>query len=205
MLAVEKARRLSQQGFDVLITCFNRNLAQFLTACLEGQERIAVGSFHSICTELVKQARLGLPPARNPDEYFRETLPQPMIDALSQLGDRHRFDAIIVDEGQDFHENYWIALEYMLRDQDNGILFVFYDDNQALYNPAFRLPMPDQLYPLSRNLRNTREIFRFVNRFYDGDLPIQSAGPAGRPIELLGYSDDWRTTSTSGNSSGTLI
>lgn len=189
MLAVEKARRLNQQGFKVLLTCYNRNLAEFLAVSFEGQPGITTMNFHRLCTEFARMAEVAVPPHSNDDAFFRDVLPQILVEASDRLRNRDRFDAIIVDEGQDFHENYWIALEYLLRDYNKGILYVFYDGNQALYSPDFRLPISDQPFPLTKNLRNTQRIHSFVSLFYRGDEQITAIGPSGRAIELIAYSD----------------
>lgn len=189
MLAVEKARRLSEQGFRVLLTCFNKNLAEFLAYCLQGLPGITVVHFHRLCLELAKLAGVPRPSASSGNRYFQDTLPSLLIEAANCLSEQNLFDAVIVDEGQDFHDNYWIALEYLLRDQTNSILYVFYDDNQAIYNSDFRLPISEQPFPLNRNLRNTQQIHSFVAQFYQGEERITAVGPPGRQIELVAYSD----------------
>jgi Nuclease-related domain len=58
VLAVEKARRLSRQGFKVLLTCFNRNLAYFLQESLQDEQGLHVAHFHGLCSDLAHQAGL---------------------------------------------------------------------------------------------------------------------------------------------------
>jgi len=44
LIAAEKARRLAAQGFDVLFTCFNRPLAEFLAQTIGRTERVTVST-----------------------------------------------------------------------------------------------------------------------------------------------------------------
>ena len=113
ILAVEKARRLGKQGFRVLLTCFNRPLAAFLSSSLAGVPGVTVATFNTLCHDLAKEA--GLPILENVQgqtelaRYFRDEHPRFLLDALDRMPDR-RFDAIVVDEAQDFHQHWWEPL-----------------------------------------------------------------------------------------------
>lgn len=47
LIAAEKARRLAAEGFDVLLTCFNRPLAEFLDQTVGRLDRITVSTFQA--------------------------------------------------------------------------------------------------------------------------------------------------------------
>jgi len=64
-------------------------------------------------------------------------------------------DAVIVDEGQDFREEWWLALRYLLNDPDSGIFYVFFDDHQNLYSSG-GVPLEVAPVVLRKNCRNTR-------------------------------------------------
>lgn len=126
MLAVEKARQLCEQGFDVLLTCFNAALAGELQQRLDG---VHVTHFHGLCKEMAKEYGFSLRKPTSEQEYHDVILPEQLLDAAQEAGPQ--YDAIIVDESQDFKEIYWIGLSTLLR--ENDIFYVFYDDNQNLY------------------------------------------------------------------------
>jgi hypothetical protein len=44
-----------------------------------------------------------------------------------------RYGALIVDEAQDMHPDWWIPLQLMLADPDLSPLYAFFDDNQRLF------------------------------------------------------------------------
>jgi len=60
-----------------------------------------------------------------------------------------RFDAIVVDEAQDFGEEYWFPIELLLRDSDRSTLFIFFDHNQAIYRRVRTFPIKDEPFLLT--------------------------------------------------------
>lgn len=193
LLALEQARRLGRQGFRVLLTCFNRALADRLKQT-DLPEPVDVQNFHRLVPAIVQEAGLerelkqrtsGMPESSVYDELFPEMLAR----AAELLGPR--YDALIVDEGQDFAESWFLALATLLNDPDHAIVYVFKDDNQNLFRPAFDLPwqMPAP-FSLTRNCRNTRHIHQRVIRFYRADRVPQAVGPEGRPPEVCFYKDE---------------
>jgi hypothetical protein len=114
LLAAEKARRLAAQGFKVLLTCFNRPLAEHLAATIGQLEGVTVRTFHGLAEELGREARLIGPNPAHDTAYFDE-LPNVLDQALRALPER-RFDAIVVDEGQDLDAVWWLPLLDLLRD-----------------------------------------------------------------------------------------
>jgi len=190
MLAMEQARRLARQGYDVLLTCFNRCLAEHMQDALAEHRSVTVMHFHGLCQQMVTRAGLDVQPRDDipADRWFRERLPELLLDAADSLGSQ--YDAILVDEGQDFCANYWEPLMLLLHDADEGIFYVFYDDNQNLYVSGARLPEGLSPFALNENLRNTMCIHNCFIPFYSsegGTLP-RSRGPHGRPVETYCYS-----------------
>ncbi|MBN1247673.1 MAG: NERD domain-containing protein [Anaerolineae bacterium] len=183
-LAYEKARRLADQGFDVLLTCFNKALAEYLVA--ENPHRnLQIAHFHRFADEFVHKAGITTGPYTS--EYFNDILPEQMMEATDILGPQ--FDAIIVDEGQDFRDNWWIPLQCLLRQPDAGIFYVFFDDNQTIYRSKESVPLELAPFSLTRNCRNTQAIHEIVMQFYRSDQMPTSQGPKGRAVELHTYSN----------------
>jgi hypothetical protein len=132
MLALEKARQLADQGFEVLLTCFNYALANYLSQrVLDG---VSVFHFHGLCRTMANEAGFPIRPVQDQTEFFETVMPNAMLEAIDTLGPQ--FDAIIVDEGQDFKENWWLPLISLLRDQDQGILFAFFDESHRFHLPS---------------------------------------------------------------------
>jgi len=187
LLAAEKASRLARQGFRVLLTCFNKNLAADLRDHLKSSPNLDIVHFHELCYELAKQA--GVLPAKEEydQQFFDQELPRALMEASDAL-DVH-YDAIVVDEGQDFQDGWWLPLQMLLRDPDDGILYIFFDDNQRIYVHHGQFPISGSPFLLTVNCRNTQNIHNVVVQFYEAETRPTALGPPGRPVEEAAYSD----------------
>lgn len=184
LLALEKACRLGEAGQRVLLTCFNEALGAHLARLTSGFPSLTVASFHSLCARMAHQAGSRLPSGGG-SQTFATELPDALLTAVTQREDL-RFDAVVVDEGQDFRDNWLTALRLCLRDPDGGTFYVFHDDNQKVYSHSggWLLELPRSQYPLTRNLRNTKTIHLCAKPWYKGRA-TRSAGPDGMPVEWV--------------------
>ena len=193
VLAIGVARHIAESGKRTLLTCFNKRLAEHLVASTEGQANLHVAHFHGLAIELAREAGLDVtePDGNDDRTWFEETLPGLLEEAARRLGPR--YDAIVVDESQDFRPWWWPALLATHKDPDEGTLYLFGDDSQNLYGGG-DLPVSedDILPPLPNNLRNTSSIHGFVSVFFDADGPGagEAKGPRGSPVEVLDYDDE---------------
>lgn len=199
MLAMEQARRLSEQGFRVLLTCFNAPLADSLRAQRPAGATYDVVHFHGLCREMATRAGVELPAPSGPADsrYYSEVLPEALLDATTTLGPQ--YDAVIVDEGQDFQSHWWVPLLALLEDRERGVFYVFYDDNQNLYQTERALPPGLAHYPLHRNCRNTQAIHRTFLPFYRSGTAPEAVGPEGRPPQVMFYGTDLQLRQLLGN------
>jgi len=187
MLAAEKATRLARQGFRVLFTCYNKNLATDLRMRLKPFPTLDIVHFHGLCLKLAKQAGVLPQEQKYDDLFFQQQLPEALLEATDIL--EIRYDAILVDEGQDFQEHWWLPLQNLLRDPSGGILYIFFDDNQRLYVQRSAFPIQQEPYPLTVNCRNTQNIHQVVMQFYEAEDRPTARGPVGRPVEVILYDD----------------
>jgi hypothetical protein len=190
LLAISVAKQLAAVDRRTLLTCFNRSLGEHLAASVGDVNGIDVATFHQVCAQMAKEAGIELPPedAEPGSPYFEHRLPEALAEAAARLGPR--YDAIVLDEAQDFREWWWPALLSLHTDPDAGPLYVFADDNQNLYGGALPVEEEDRVGPIALNLRNTKRIGEFVSVFYRGDQEPVARGPEGDPVQILGYDDD---------------
>jgi hypothetical protein len=188
-LAAEKARRLAAQGFRVLLVVFNVLLGEHLRRGLADEPGITVRVFHGLCREVAEAAGLDLPADPEPGgegAYYR-ALEAAFAEHAHLL--EGRFDALIVDEGQDVSADWWLPLQLLLADPDRSPLYVFYDDNQKLFPVPTGLPFLAEPVQLTVNCRNTRRINELVMRFYRGGT-LEAPGPEGPPVDRHGYATE---------------
>lgn len=191
VLAVEKAKALADAGLSVLLLCYNRPLADSLAIGLKDESLIQAQSYHQLCDQRIRQAhQKGHEILKEAEEAYPGTGEQHRFDvqmpyALALSADvlDERFDALVVDEAQDFSDEYWLGVEMLLSDQENGYLYIFIDENQALYPRKAKLPVEDEPFYLTNNCRNTAPIHEAGYTFYKG-IPID-------PPELFGQDVIW--------------
>ena len=164
LLALAKAQAMARRGFRTLLLCYNRPLKDWLCDSVADEfgGNLVIDNYHGLADELCRTA--GVPMWNRGEtadpEFWSEVVPAALDEACGKLGPEHKFDAIVVDEGQDFRELWWVSLESVFRDADNkACYYVFYDPKQNLFvdHPS----LPDELsppYSLPTNCRNTVRI-----------------------------------------------
>lgn len=190
LIAVEKARRLAAEGLRVLLLCYNRPLADVLAASLQQSEQIDAMTFHQLCDrrvaaatragrDLMQEARKAYPGS---DTRHLFDVQMPFALALSNEVLDDRYGAIVVDEAQDFSDEYWFGLEDLLQSTTDGFLYVFTDPNQTIYPRRCKYPVLGEPFNLTTNCRNTSPIHRVGYVHYSGELidPPELDGP---PVE----------------------
>lgn len=178
VLAVEKARRLGCSGKKVVLLCFNRPLADFLAASADVYE---VQTFHGLCRDLAIAAGL---PFQVPDAgeaqalFWEREAPAILLEALDKLPEK-RYDAIVVDEGQDFRTDWWVAIEALLEDPGKGELIVFFDPKQNLYGGGPPAALGVSPHRLKWNCRNTSNSARYACDLIGEEARVKPEAPDG--------------------------
>ena len=175
-MAALKAEEYARKGNKVLYVCFNRLNAQHI------KKRFAdIGlpvdcyTFHGLTQKVIGFGAIS---------SMEITLPG--IDAILSRYECPKYDAIIVDEAQDFAEGWAFALRmYFLKDVSHPQLYVFYDEDQNIYNrnfgEAFFIKYPP--FILRRNLRNTKNIWTWLcDRTKLGQIGIANQVSGMEPV-----------------------
>ncbi len=187
LIAVEKARRLATSGQKTLLLCYNRPLADALRGNNRDVSSLEIMSYHQLCDQRISNA--SRQSGRNVLAEAKEAFPgadlfdtqMPFALALANEILDEKYDAVIVDEAQDFSDEYWMGVEELLRNREHGIFYLFIDPNQALYKRQGNLPIKDEPFYLTANCRNTTYIHEAAYRYYEGD-PIDPPEIVGAPI-----------------------
>ncbi|MDC5803448.1 NERD domain-containing protein [Vibrio europaeus] len=172
VLAMWRLKALAEQGKRAIYVCYNRALAESLR--LNNPE-------HSEYIWNVDKLFLKLcPENRNQvgnTEFHREILPGYVMDKSHILD---KYDAIIVDEGQDFSEEQVIALLELKTEEGQWAFFA--DWKQDLYGAGIGTPIgADVVFHLHYNCRNTIKISDASNRCVDTQIESMPGMPIGEP------------------------
>jgi hypothetical protein len=147
-VAWEKGRRLAARGERVLFLCYNAALKDFLRSRNSDLPALEVHSFHSLAARQV-----------GPEDDLRR-LESKFIDYAIGGGDKLPYRHILIDEAQDFADE-WLQALQLLRDPD-GIFYAFFDRYQMINREDFPATL-DRLecrLVLDTNCRNTRQVAR---------------------------------------------
>lgn len=183
-----RAARLAAEGRQVLVLTFNTTLANYLRTlvnarCAELRANptlVICTPFHSFCARLVEDAeQAGFPTTRHDDQKWFDAIVTRAREA-SEAGYRRQFDAVLVDEGQDFTLEWWSLLRDFVTRPDGEMLLVAdptqdvyekkaWTDEERMLGAGFSGPwtelrgsyrMPSDLVPLAN---------QFAERYLDGE------------------------------------
>jgi hypothetical protein len=186
MLAMEQCRRFDAGGLETLYVCFNRRLANFVEKEVQSLASVTANTFHGLVDVLAAEAGIALPPQdERTSEYFDQRSADILFDVASQRGPR--FDALVVDEAQDFHDWWLTAVEALLR--PDGRQVVFLDSNQQIFRRQGRASLIEESLRLTVNCRTTRSIHRALQPYHVGDV-TDCTGPEGRPPKRVSVTSD---------------
>ena len=147
-----------------------------------------VSTFHGVCGYFAKEAGISTEGYAQDQKWYDETLAELLVQAIDKVEDR--FDAVIVDEGQDFRDNWWLPLDALLRNDETGIFYMFYDENQRIYSRESGIPIEAEPFPLTENCRNTQKVHALLTNYSKPQYQTTCLGPEGHQPEIIPVADE---------------
>lgn len=184
LLAMHKARLLARQGMRVLLTCYNKALGQHMRQALADEPGVTAAHFHEACYEIahLDRSQVKAPAAESAKRaFFDDELPRLVLESGLQHGPA--FDALVVDEAQDFIASWWRALDAWLVHPDQAVRYLFYDDAQRLRLDAAPVPGADQALVLTTNWRNTQMIHAHLAQIEPAMASARCLAPPGVAVQ----------------------
>ena len=160
-MAMELAKMLAVSGKRVAFLCYSKGLATYVhrETSKWGRKKAPalVSTFHALATTYGITVEPG-----DQADYWEVVLPDLIAKAALNQDHGLKFDAIVVDESQDFSENWWTAVLNMLRAEPG--LYLFGDKTQRVFNRINDSHVDLVPILLDQNIRNTRQIGLALNR-----------------------------------------
>lgn len=162
VIACAEAARLAAAGTRrILVLCFNHALAHELQQnplLREHPESITTSNFHDYCIHQILEPKGlgGIVNYGGPGDRLPGAAMEQLLNLVHEV---EPYDAIFVDEAQDFRAVWWRIIQGLLAPQ--GKLFIFADKNQDLYDRYDQLPDLPTRIQLNTNLRNSLHIATF--------------------------------------------
>lgn len=189
--AARQAAALPRDGqHRLLMLCYNHNLAQALRRRPELQAQadvLTVSNFHEYCEHTL------LEPVGQSGLIDRSGAGDPLSEAAlgymtAHTAEAPAYDAVFVDEAQDFRASWWKLIERWLTAE--GKLYIFADSRQRLYAHRGPLPSLPTRVRLRCNLRNTREIAAYSAAYLPEDRRGECLELGGSAPLILPGTDD---------------
>lgn len=151
-IGIKKIKRCVMSGKQALYLCYNAALANRV------KENIGIAGIDSYCIDGLAEKLLGdmqknAPVANGCKEYS---------ELLNQISTIKQYDLVIVDEAQDFTEDWAYCANLLVK--DNGSLYVFYDESQNVFSRDFgdKFFIDGEPFVLRYNIRNTSNIYQYT-------------------------------------------
>lgn len=164
--AMNEAQQLAEKKGRVLLLSYSPVLAAYFS--IENTlDNLEITTFQALCAELLKKLapEMKVPPESASEESRKRF----WLDELPSLLEEHPetacYDAVYIDEAQDFDPLWAPALAGLLRDPEQSKLYCFGDPNQKIFENSLDNDFEGfTLFELRENCRNTREIAEMCQR-----------------------------------------
>lgn len=180
VILVSRARWLHDRDPEakILLLCYNVSLGAYLKHILAGYQRITVAHFDGWAKQngVIRNRRDPVTGQVEDDEHLGNRL---YAQLSSRVGDFRAYDAVLVDEAQDFHPTWFSCILLAMKDPYDGDLLIVCDGNQGI-RPVGTVSWKSvgikaqgrtihRALGLDRNYRNTREILKLASNFASQD------------------------------------
>ena len=173
MLALWKLEALLEEGKKAIYVCFNKYLAEWLR-----NKNLNLAPMIVSVDKFFTQIGGSIPNVIRGNQYYLEILPQQVFEVAVDLKSSEKFDAIIVDEGQDFGESRVIALLELLKRDGQWIFFADWQQDIFKSGKAEVLGA-EVIFRLYHNCRNTELINKAINQYCSQSVKPMLGVPIG--------------------------
>lgn len=133
-----RAGNLASQGYRVLILSFNITLWHYIRDMISRSpfgfswDRFTFGHFHGFCKDILNEFGEKWPSENVDNELtFREIVPNKVLEVIKN-NEFEKYDAIFIDEGQDYYIEWYTMLCHFLTSRDEVV--VVCDKKQNIYS-----------------------------------------------------------------------
>lgn len=199
VIALEYARQIFVEGYDVALFCYNLQLAEYLNIN-KGNAGIICGSFTEYMEDIARKGEKDIPSSdQKNEEYYKQILPRLFMEAFIEL-EMAPLDVLILDEAQDLmNEQYIEAFDLILRDGlADGKWFFFMDaEKQNLYHSFITYEEVKTtlkkrgvffaVSSLTENCRNSLSIIKKIDSIFGTKTRHKERDEEGPDVEVRTY------------------
>jgi hypothetical protein len=193
LILVHKAaflRKYNPAVKSILFVCFNITLVHYIKRLLAarglplGEGGIHVTHIYQLCADILKET---VAYEKEENDYY-ELIVQAALDKLADAG--QCYDAVFVDEGQDFSLDMLKVVTALLNPKTNHLIIAL-DGNQNLYRGKFPwvgagIQARGRVHRIDNVYRSTRQLSIFASSFVVG---VQRETADSRPGQMPLFPD----------------
>lgn len=146
ILLTARAKYLSRkhQDWDIIVLCYNKILSMYLEDLIRPEElgNVEVSTFHSFARRMIKNCDVEYSATYDTlmetykeqdklDEFYSRICPELLMKACDDVNPKC-FNAILIDEGQDFEADWFRAILKLLNPKTNSLMITL-DGLQGIY------------------------------------------------------------------------
>jgi superfamily I DNA/RNA helicase len=193
----------------ILFVCFNITLVNYIKRLLSfkgvplGESGVHVAHFYQLCADVIGEEVA----YEKEDADYYDLIVQAALEKLETGGPR--YDAVLVDEGQDFSADMFKVITRVLNQKTDNLTIAL-DENQNLYRQKYSwsdvgIQARGRVHKISNVYRSTRQLSRFASAFKNGFITTEVkagheqqalfpdfydfTGPAPRLIQFKEFGD----------------
>ena len=192
LIATELARRLEKNNKKVLFLFYNRLITKEVSRSFDRKGLVTCTRFFKFAKRQIEKKDpkwWNLNYQKN-TKFWEEDLP---LKLITLSGQKEKYDAIIIDEGQDFKSDWFDYLNTLLADKVESHFVIFYDEYQDIFNRWSDLPWGGESYTkkqLTENCRNTKNIVGYLNDLTPSQMVSFENSPFGEKVIIRNENDD---------------
>jgi len=187
ILAIKKARQLAMEGNKVLLLCYNKLLCiKLKESVADLDEFIYAGTYHEFCIKCLGNSKFKDQMDFNKPDFWEVDIPELMQKYIAEYP--LNYDAVIIDEAQDFIEDYWFSLLEQI--QEDNYFYIFYDPDQNIFKTKMAFPEKIVPFTLNRVCRNTSAIFEYMQKHSKTESELFEDMPIGDDVQEFYLPDD---------------
>lgn len=167
-----------------LYVCYNRPLRDHMEKLASPLKGNVVETFHGLCTIALETTGEKIDFSRQAAPDFWKNIIERVVGI--DLPDQFKFDRIVVDEGQDFSQDWWDVLQLFLK--DNYEMLWFEDPLQNVSSRKSVAVPATVTYRANLSYRTPQSIANFISKSHQTDfrsgIPVPGLG-----VGVFEYSD----------------
>lgn len=202
-----KDKRVNDLSFLLDLDLNTKNLSEMLDSVKSSSQQVdnqlkkdeksdkpksfKVSTYHAFASSVIEASEPGWWSRNyNDRDFWGFDVPYKIHEIKNSSGINPVFDVLIIDEGQDFEEEWFATAEYFLKPE--GKFYIFMDEFQNINQTCARIQNLKDFFKvrLDENCRSTKNITEKLTKIINTEIRSLEGMPKGEPVVIVNYKND---------------